>query len=67
MTILQPMLPCNTFAYLNNNNPYPEFVHTFIDVYGCENRANYFSNKSPNELCDMKGLVPVGDVYRVCW
>ena len=65
MTNLKPIHPCNTFAYWNTENSCPEFIHKFIDVYGSEGRANYFSKKSPNELCNMKGLVPVSEVYRI--
>jgi hypothetical protein len=67
MTNSQSMLPCNTFAYWNNNNTCPKSIRTFIDLHGREGRANYFSDKSPNELHDMKGLVHVSEVYRVCW
>jgi hypothetical protein len=67
MTNSQSMLPCNTFAYWNNNNPCPEFICSFIDLHGYEGRANYFSDKSPNELRDIQGLVPIGEVYCVCW
>ena len=67
MTNSQSVLPCITFAYCNNNNPFPEFTCTFIDIHGYKGHANYFSDKSPNELHDMKGIVPVGEVYRICW
>jgi hypothetical protein len=66
MTNSQSMLPCNTFAYWNTENLCPEFVHTFINTDGHEDHANYFSDKSPNELRDIQGLVPIGEVYRVC-
>ena len=65
MTNLKPIHPCNTFAYWNTENSCPEFICTFIDIYGHEGRANYFSNKSPNELRDIKELVPVSEVYRI--
>ncbi|NDC31718.1 MAG: hypothetical protein EBZ58_12475 [Bacteroidetes bacterium] len=60
------MLPCNTYAYMNTKKSCPASICSFIDTYGREGRANYFSDKSPNELHDMKELVPVGEVYRVC-
>lgn len=65
MTNSQSMLPCNTFAYWNNNNTNPKSTCIFIDIHGSEGCANYFSYKSPNELHDMKGLVHVGEVYRI--
>jgi hypothetical protein len=63
----QPVYSRNTFAYWNNNNTCPESIYSFIDLHGREGRANYFSDKSPNELHDIKGLVHVSEVYRVCW
>ena len=67
MTNSQSMISCKTFAYWNTKNSCPEFTCSFIDTYGHEGRANYFSDKSPNELHDMQELVPVGEVYRICW
>jgi hypothetical protein len=65
MTNSQPMFPCNIYAYMNTKNSCPTSICSFIDTYGHECRANYFSDKSPNELHDMKELVPVGEVYRI--
>jgi hypothetical protein len=65
MTILQPMRQYNTFAYWNTEDLCPEFICSFIDLHGYEGRANYFSDKSPNELRDIQGLVPIGEVYYV--
>jgi hypothetical protein len=67
MTNLKPIHPYNTFAYWNTVNPFPEFTCSFIDTDGYEGHANYFSDKSPNELHDMQELVPVGEVYCICW
>ena len=67
MTNSQSMLPCNTFAYWNTENLCPEFTCSFIDTDGYEGHANYFSDKSPNELHDMQKLVTVGEVYCICW
>jgi hypothetical protein len=63
MTNSQSMLPYNTFAYWNTENSCPELICSFIDTDGYESYANYFSDKSPNELCDIVGLIPVGEVY----
>lgn len=65
MTNLQPIHPCNIFAYWNINNTNLDSICIFIDTYGHEGRANYFSSKSPNELHDMKELEFVSEVYRI--
>lgn len=65
MTNSQSIHPCNTFAYRNNYNTNFESILTFIDIYGSEGRANYFSNKSPNELSDRTELVFVAEVFRI--
>jgi hypothetical protein len=65
MTNLKPIHHCNTFAYWNNNNTNLDSICTFIDVYGNEGRANYFSKKSPNELSNIIELKFVAEVYRI--
>ena len=65
MTNSQLVHSCNAFAYWNNNNTCPESIYSFIDLHGREGRANYFSDKSPNELHDMNGIVFVSEVYHV--
>ena len=58
----QPFLHTG-YAFINANND--ESYCTFIDTYGKQRRANYFTDQSPNELSDQKNLVFVSEFYRI--